>query len=429
MVTASMTLTRGYVASPGLSSTTNRILKSSLDVSSRSALWRSNPGFFCRELCLKTYSCELHTVVNCTANRSPLDTSTPPRHSLPLLGQNGGLPRPNGNGRGRRSRVKAVLEEASSQSTTEGQIAVAWVSDQGKREEMEDELIVVEDAPHGFVFAGIFDGHAGKAASKFLKEKLYSECLEALDGGKALDSFSHTDDGDNDNGTSKIKEALTKAFYETDSKLLAFQEEQTLEDDRNAGSTASAVFVRRDRLVVAHAGDSRAILCTGGETQELCQDHRISGDSDMAIAEITRIKNAGGWISKGRVCGFLAVSRAFGDSIYKTNRKAFLLEGIKKGRWTKRFVDKLKIEEEWVTPRPDVMCVELTSDAEFVMLASDGLWDAVRSTEAVKFIRTKLKEHGDIKVASNMLVQFAISERKGDDNVSLVVIQLKPSLT
>ena len=31
------------------------------------------------------------------------------------------------------------------------------------------------------------------------------------------------------------------------------------------------------------------------------------------LSEIERVKAAGGWVDDGRVCGLLAVSRAFGD--------------------------------------------------------------------------------------------------------------------
>ena len=34
-------------------------------------------------------------------------------------------------------------------------------------------------------------------------------------------------------------------------------------------------------------------------------------------AEIARVKAAGGWVSDGRVCDVLAVSRAFGDRQFK----------------------------------------------------------------------------------------------------------------
>ncbi|CAL5418241.1 unnamed protein product [Camellia sinensis] len=72
--------------------------------------------------------------------------------------------------------------------------------------------------------------------------------------------------------------------------------------------------------------------------------------------------------------------------------------------------------------------VPLSSDAEFILLASDGLWDYMNSSEAVNFVRNQLRKHGDVQLvrtdvhkimsASPLLIwedrlaKFASSERK-----------------
>lgn len=43
-------------------------------------------------------------------------------------------------------------------------------------------------------------------------------------------------------------------------------------------------------------------------------------------AEIERVKSAGGWVEDGRVCGLLAVSRAFGDWELKQEGLQFFLD-------------------------------------------------------------------------------------------------------
>lgn len=296
-----------------------------------------------------------------------------------------------------------------------GLFAAAWHVEQGLREEMEDIVTVERGVPGGFVYAGVFDGHEGKAAAEFLRQELYGECLAALEGGSALQA--------DDLATAAA--AVSEAFRAADARLLARLEESTEATERNAGSTASVVFARPDRILVAHAGDSRVVLCRAGEAEDLTQDHRPKGDNDMAVKEVDRIKSAGGWVSRGRVCGYLAVSRAFGDVSLKTHREQMLKEGLKKGRWTQRFVAKLRTEEEWVTAEPDVFHAHLGDDAEFVIMASDGLWDALRSSEAVFFVRQQLKKHADVQEACRALVEYAIQERKADDNVSAVLLRLR----
>ena len=50
-----------------------------------------------------------------------------------------------------------------------GTMSVGQFLVQGLREEMEDEIAVDVDAPHGFSYAAIFDGHAGDFAAKWLR--------------------------------------------------------------------------------------------------------------------------------------------------------------------------------------------------------------------------------------------------------------------
>lgn len=70
---------------------------------------------------------------------------------------------------------------------------------------------------------------------------------------------------------------------------------------------------------------------------DLCSDHRPYGNSKSSMAEVKRIQAAGGWVSHGRVCGSLSVSRAFGDVPFKSQKKKMIEEGIKDRRWTEAF--------------------------------------------------------------------------------------------
>jgi len=50
------------------------------------------------------------------------------------------------------------------------------------------------------------------------------------------------------------------AYTHTDSELLKSENSHT----RDAGSTASTAILVGDRLLVANVGDSRAVICRGG---------------------------------------------------------------------------------------------------------------------------------------------------------------------
>jgi serine/threonine protein phosphatase PrpC len=46
------------------------------------------------------------------------------------------------------------------------------------------------------------------------------------------------------------------------------------EDERLSGSTATVALVRRDKIIVANVGDSRAVLCRNGRPVDLSTEHR-----------------------------------------------------------------------------------------------------------------------------------------------------------
>jgi len=69
-----------------------------------------------------------------------------------------------------------------------------------------------------------------------------------------------------------------------------------------------------DTLWVANAGDSRSVLSRNDRPFPMSVDHKPDD-----IEEKTRITDAGGFVSEGRVNGNLNLSRAMGDLEYKTN--------------------------------------------------------------------------------------------------------------
>lgn len=60
------------------------------------------------------------------------------------------------------------------------------------------------------------------------------------------------------------------------------------------------------------------------------------------------------------------------------------------------------------------------ADAEFVILASDGVWDVVSSEQAINLVRRHLALHGDAQAAAEALLAKAIA-RATLDNVSVIV--------
>ncbi|KAL4575731.1 hypothetical protein LXL04_011815 [Taraxacum kok-saghyz] len=307
----------------------------------------------------------------------------------------------------------AIAIDAPS-SLSDGLSGIRWGSAklQGAREEMEDDAVIVaHNELDGFYFAAVFDGHAGFSSVKFLREELYKECVKALQGGLLLSKKDM-------NG---IKKALQEAFENADAKLLNWLDMNGEEDE--SGATATTLLVGNNMLFISHVGDSCAVLSVSGKAQELTDSHRPYGRSKVSLKEIKRIREAGGWISDGRICGDISVSRAFGDMRFKTKKKEMLEKGVVEGRWSEKFVSRIRFAGDLVIATPDIYQVTLGPEAEFVLLATDGLWDYIKSSDAVNFVRNQLREHGDVQAASEALAQMAL-DQYSQDNVTIVIADL-----
>ncbi|XVE64422.1 hypothetical protein DITRI_Ditri07aG0099400 [Diplodiscus trichospermus] len=328
-----------------------------------------------------------------TANRNHLTTSTAIRAINPC-------------------RCSAIAIDAPSSLTDVGGIRWGSTSLQGIREEMEDDLVIQSNGLDKFSFAAVFDGHGGVSSVKFLRDELFKECARALQGGILLKG------GD----FNAIRKALAEAFENADKKLLNWLETNG-EDDDESGSTATVMLIGNEVLFISHVGDSCVVLSRAGKVEVLTDSHRPYGSNKASLQEIRRIREAGGWIVNGRICGDIAVSRAFGDTRFKTKKNEMLKKGVDERRWSEKFISRVVFNGDLVIASPDTFKVALGSDAEFVLLASDGLWDYINSSEAVTFVRNQLREHGDVQVACNALAQAAL-DKGSQDNISIIIADL-----
>uniref|UniRef100_A0A5B7C078 protein-serine/threonine phosphatase n=1 Tax=Davidia involucrata TaxID=16924 RepID=A0A5B7C078_DAVIN len=307
----------------------------------------------------------------------------------------------------------AIAIDAPSSLTGVAGIRLGSTQLQGAREEMEDDVVIVQsnDLLDGFSFAAVFDGHAGFSSVKFLRDELYKECAKALQGGLLLSGQDFN----------TIRKTLQEAFENADAKLLNWLE--TSGEEVESGSTATVMFIRNDMLFISHVGDSCVVLSRSGKPVALTNPHRPYGSNKVSLQEIRRIREAGGWIVNGRICGDIAVSRSFGDMRFKTKKNEMLEKGVEEGRWSQKFISRIQFNDNLVTASPDIFQVALGSDAEFILLASDGLWDYMNSSDAVNFVREQLRQHGDVQIACEALAQAAL-DRRSQDNVSIVIADL-----
>ncbi|KAM1013637.1 hypothetical protein FF1_043548 [Malus domestica] len=263
----------------------------------------------------------------------------------------------------------------------------AW-DDIGSRPNMEDVYVCVDnfvndyglknhtDGPNAFY--GVFDGHGGKHAADFASSHLPKFIFE--------DEDFPTD----------IEQVITSAFLHTDT---AFEEACILDAKLASGTTALTALLMGRLLVVANAGDCRAVLCHRGKAIEMSRDHK-----PICSKEKQRIEASGGYVYDGYLNGQLNVARALGD---------WHMEGMK-GR-----------EGGPLSAEPELTTAKLTEEDEFLIIGCDGIWDVFRSQNAVDFARRRLQEHNDPAACSKDLVDEAL-KRKSGDNLAVVVVCFQP---
>ncbi|GMF19824.1 unnamed protein product [Phytophthora fragariaefolia] len=189
-------------------------------------------------------------------------------------------------------------------------------------------------------FFGVYDGHGGARASSLLALLFPVYILAAPE----------------------FKTDLVAACH---SASMAINEEILKRENSGhceGGSTAVTLLIRGNKAILCNTGDCRAIMVAKrdkvAQVMQLTTDHKASNDQEKQ-----RIEEHGGMVLyvKGvaRVNGRLAVARAFGDAELS----------------------------QLVIADPEVTVHELHPEDEYIVMASDGLWDVLSNEQVASCIR------------------------------------------
>ncbi|KAJ1690295.1 hypothetical protein LUZ63_014450 [Rhynchospora breviuscula] len=304
---------------------------------------------------------------------------------------------------------------SSDQSPRHGMSSVC-----GRRRDMEDAVSVrpnFVEVGCAYHFYGVFDGHGCCHVAVSCKDRMPEIVSEEMikKGGEAV------------KGEEWWKGVMERSFVKMDGEVSEGEGKpvssncpcvlRTQKSD-HVGSTAVVSVVGPKHIIVANCGDSRAVLCRDGTPVALSTDHKPDRPD-----ELKRIEDAGGRViywDGARVLGMLAMSRAIGDNYLKP----------------------------YVIPDPEVTVTERSNSDEFLILASDGLWDVVSNEQACQIVRTcfrprssKVKrdeiveeleekakvEPGSSKACANaaMLLTKVAMGWHSADNISVVVVDLR----
>ena len=200
--------------------------------------------------------------------------------------------------------------------------------------------------PQSGYFA-VFDGYSGSVAA----DKCASKFHEIL--GEKVEKIYHQEMRNND-VNSEIVSAFKEAYYEMDEILLFGEDEYSR--NRWSGCSAITCLLRGKNLYVANAGNIRAVLCRGDGSIV-----RVSHDqSPRNRKERHRVKRA-----NGEVC---------------RSDKSVLVNGVVTStRGLGNHGDpRLKLS---VINQPAVNYVALNDTDQFLLLASNGIWEVFTEEE------------------------------------------------
>lgn len=238
-------------------------------------------------------------------------------------------------------------------------------------------LSSLDSGPQG-TFVGIYDGHGGPEASRFVNSRLFDN-LKTIHGAE----FTSENQG-------MSEDVITKAFLATEEEFLSLVKKQWLSKPQiaSAGSCCLVGIICSGLLYIANAGDSRVVLgrlekaFSEVKAVQLSSEHNANFESvreELCMLhpddpQIVVLKH-----KVWRVKGIIQVSRSIGDAYLKNaefNREPLL--------------PKFRLDEPFHKPilkaEPSVLVQRLHPEDQFLIFASDGLWENLSNQEAVDIV-------------------------------------------
>ncbi|KAL8171842.1 hypothetical protein V2J09_023646 [Rumex salicifolius] len=289
---------------------------------------------------------------------------------------------------------------------------------QGKKGTNQDAMVVWENfsSREDTIFCGVFDGHGpyghmvARKVRDHLPQKLSAHWEVALKSEEVLREISLNSNKNSEDASfasaedesrpsidlseivkqpdvfQTLKESFLKAFKVMDRELRVHRSI----DCFCSGTTAVTLVKQGKDLVVGNIGDSRAVLGTRDEDSCLIPVQLTVDLKPNLPAEAERIRRHRGrifalqdepevarvWLPNCDSPG-LAMARAFGDFCLK---------------------------DYGLISVPDVFYRQLTDRDEFVVMATDGIWDVLSNKEVVDIVASA-PSHG---TAAKALVESAV---------------------
>ncbi|CAI0468809.1 unnamed protein product [Linum tenue] len=289
----------------------------------------------------------------------------------------------------------------STPETSGRQDGLLWYKDHGQHVNGEFSMAVVqannlledqsqlESGPFG-TFVGVYDGHGGPETSRYVNDHLFQHLKRFTSEQQSMSA-----------------DVIRKAFQATEEGFLSVVTRQWPMKPQIAavGSCCLVGVVCNENLYIANLGDSRAVLgravkatgevlsiqlsaehnaCYESVRQELFSMH--PDDSNIVVLK----HNV--W----RVKGLIQISRSIGD-VY-----------LKKAEFNREpLYAKFRLREPFKRPilsaDPSISIHKLLPVDQFVIFASDGLWEHLSNQEAVDIVQNHPRS---VRTISSLATNF-----------------------
>ncbi|KAL2557851.1 putative protein phosphatase 2C 65 [Forsythia ovata] len=280
---------------------------------------------------------------------------------------------------------------------------VSMYTQQGKKGTNQDAMTVWENfsGAKDTIFCAVFDGHgpSGHKVARYIRDVLPAKISmlgnKSNAGGKngGFEEKNANAEGKigNDNPFfSSWKDKIIKSFQEMDDEL----EGDAAIESYCSGTTSVSILRKGEHLIISNLGDSRAVLCTRDDKDQLISEQLTVDLKPNLPGEMERIIGCQGrvlamdkepnvyriWMPD-EDCPGLAMARAFGDFCLK---------------------------DFGLISTPEVTYRKLTQKDEFVVLATDGIWDVLSNNEVVRIVALAKKR----SLAAKLLVDQAVRSWK-----------------
>lgn len=231
-----------------------------------------------------------------------------------------------------------------------------------------------ESGPHG-TFVGIYDGHGGPETARFINDHLFNN----------IKKFTLENQG-------MSADVINKAFLATEEEFISLVRRQWLTKPgiASVGSCCLVGVICSGLLYIANAGDSRVVLGRQEKDIKEFKAVQLSAEHNASVESVREelrslhpddpqivVLKHKVW----RVKGVIQVSRSIGDAYLKNvefNREPLL--------------PKFRLPEPFYQPilqaEPTISVQRLFPEDQFLIFASDGLWEHLSNQEAVEIVQS-----------------------------------------